>query len=135
MKKRYYSKQGQKSSIHSMQVDTQDDFNGLTVPDLQHDGYCLHMLVDRAIVSGSSSGSAKSGKCDWGDSAMQTLKDEMCELRATIDKVTLHHSIVAQESDAIEMVSEQASIDFEPLRLLRDSAPPTRFYRQAKRSL
>jgi hypothetical protein len=119
-----------------MQVDMQDDFNGLTVPDLQHDGYCLHMLVDRAIVSGSSSGSAKSGKCAWGDSAMQTYtKNEMREVRPTIDKVTLHHSTVAQESDAIEMVSEQASIDFEPCRRLRDSAPPTRFYRQAKRSL
>jgi hypothetical protein len=116
-----------------MQVDRpsslcQNDFSGLTIPDLQQDGGCMHTLVDYDMFSGCS-GSAKSGKRVSGDYVpVNFIKDEVYEMLAAFDKAALQRATVSQESDAMETTMEQAGIDFEPLRPVTDLAPPKKFY-------
>ena len=110
----------------------QKDFDGLTIPELQQDGGSMHKLVEYEMFTGTS-GSPNSGKCVDGDYAH--LHFETNELGAAFDKASLQRAAVSQESDAMETTTtEEAGVDFEPLRRLTNFGPPKRFHRTFWRS-
>jgi hypothetical protein len=112
------------------QPTSQDNFDGLAVPDLQHDGGCLQTLVDYEKFAGGS-GPVKS----WGEHlSHNSIKEEVFQFIAGFEKSALSHVVITQGSDAMDTSTVETILDFEPLRALTFRAPPKRFYQSFWRS-
>ena len=107
----------------------QDDFDGLSVPDLQQDGACTHTLVSCGMLSGCND-CAKSDESAYVP--VNFIKDEVYQLLAAFEKsCALQSAVVAQESDVMDTSTLEAGIEFEltlPLTL------PKRYFRTFWRS-
>jgi hypothetical protein len=82
-----------------------------------------------------TSGTANSERYIHGDYVPENfIKDEVYAILAAFEKDPLQRASVTQENHTMDTAMEEAYVDFEPRRLLTDSAPPKRFYRTFWRS-